>query len=71
MIQGDSLQPTNANWPIDLEPLVRMKLASYRLNDRIHLLDMIDVGLIDATWPGRFPAELASRLRAMLENPDA
>ena len=37
---------------VDLEPLVRMKLTSYRLKDRVHLLDMIDIGLIDATWPG-------------------
>ena len=36
---------------VDLEPLVRMKLTSYRLKDRVHLLDMINVGLIDASWP--------------------
>jgi len=56
---------------VDLEPLVRMKLASYRLKDRVHLLDMIGVGLIDATWPVRFPPELARRLQSLLDNPDA
>ena len=56
---------------VDLEPLVRMKLTSYRLKDRVHLLDMIDVGLIDASWPARFPAELAARLQALLDNPDS
>jgi hypothetical protein len=55
---------------VDLEPLVRMKLTSYRFKDRVHLLDMISVGLIDATWPARFPGELAARLQALLDNPD-
>jgi hypothetical protein len=56
---------------VGLEPLVRMKLTSYRLKDRVHLLDMIGVGLIDDTWPSRFPAELASRLQSLLDNPDS
>lgn len=56
---------------VDLEPLVRMKLTSYRLKDRVHLLDMIEVGLVDSTWPARFPNQLASRLQSLLDNPDA
>ncbi len=44
---------------VDLEPLVWMKLTSYRLKDQVHLLDMIGIGLIDETWPARFSAELA------------
>jgi hypothetical protein len=56
---------------VDLEPLVRMKLTSYRLKDRVHLLDMISVGLLDESWPGRFPPELASRLQTLLDNPDS
>ena len=55
---------------VDLEPLVRMKLTSYRRKDQVHLLDMIDVGLVDESWPARFPAELASRLQELLDNPD-
>jgi hypothetical protein len=56
---------------VDLEPLVRMKLTSYRLKDRVHLLDMIGVGLIDGTWPSRFPTELAARLQSLLDNPES
>jgi hypothetical protein len=56
---------------VDLEPLVRMKLTSHRLKDRVHLLDMIGVGLIDATWSTRFSGELASRLQALLDNPES
>jgi hypothetical protein len=48
-----------------------MKLTSYRLKDRVHLLDMIEVGLIDGTWPNHFPVELARRLQTLLDNPDA
>jgi Uncharacterised nucleotidyltransferase len=55
---------------VDLEPLVRMKLTSYRFKDRVHLLDMIGVGLINEDWPERFPVELAERLQTLLDNPD-
>jgi hypothetical protein len=56
---------------LGLEALVRMKLTSYRLKDRVHLQDMAEVGLIDATWCDRLPPELASRLREILDNPGA
>jgi hypothetical protein len=55
---------------VELEPLVRMKLTSYRLKDRVHLLDMINVGLIDESWPARFAGELATRLQFLLDNPE-
>src|SRR5262245_29807092 len=35
---------------LGLEALVRMKLTSFRDKDRTHLRDLLDVGLIDATW---------------------
>jgi len=54
---------------LDLEPLVRMKLTSYRDKDRTHLRDLIDVGLVDRTWPARFDPELASRLERLLNTP--
>jgi len=53
-----------------LEAVVRMKLTSYRDKDKMHLRDMIDVGLIDATWPSRYPPELAARLQHLLDTPD-
>ncbi len=56
---------------LDLEALVRMKLTSFRDKDRMHLRDLIDVGLIDAAWCGRFPPELASRLQELLDNPES
>lgn len=55
---------------LPLEDLVRMKLTSYRLKDRVHLLDMLEVGLVDATWPGRFDAPLRDRLQQLVDDPD-
>jgi len=55
---------------LSLAALVRMKLTSFRLKDRVHLLDMLGVGLLDATWPARFPPELAVRLQELLDNPE-
>jgi len=56
---------------LNLEALVRMKLTSFRRKDQVHLLDMIDVGLIDASWQARFRPELAARLKELLDNPDS
>jgi hypothetical protein len=53
-----------------LEPLVIMKLTSFRDKDRTHLRDMIDVGLLDDTWIPRLPSELAARLQELLDTPD-
>lgn len=55
---------------IQLEALVRMKLTSYRDKDKTHLRDMLDVGLIDDTWPDRFAPELAVRLQELIDNPE-
>ncbi len=55
---------------IPLEDLVRMKLVSFRDKDRMHLRDLISVGLVDAAWPARFPEALAGRLQAILDDPE-
>jgi hypothetical protein len=53
-----------------LQPLVSMLLTDNRLNSRVDLRDMIDVGLIDATWPARFIPDLGARLQALLDDPE-
>ena len=55
---------------VALLALVRMKLLAWRLKDRVHLLDMIQVGLLDATWPARLPPPLGDRLQQLLDNPN-
>jgi hypothetical protein len=55
---------------LTLEALVRMKLTSYRLKDQVHIHDMLGVGLLDASWLARLPAELATRLKQKIDNPE-
>lgn len=55
---------------LPLDRLVRMKLNSNRDKDRVHLRDMISIGIIDQAWPARFPEELGQRLQALLDDPD-
>jgi hypothetical protein len=55
---------------VTLLALVRMKLTSWRLKDRMHLRDLVEVGLIDATWPAELPPPLAGRLQQLLDNPN-
>jgi hypothetical protein len=45
-----------------LDALVRMKRTSFRIKDKVHRLDMLDVRLIDESWCGRLPPEIAARL---------
>ena len=54
----------------NLEALVRMKLMAWRDKDRTHLRDMIGVGLLDATWPARYPPPLGARLQQLLDDPN-
>lgn len=56
---------------LELESLVQMKLNSFRLKDRVHLIDMLDVGLIDESWIERLPVELGTRLQQLIDDPDA
>jgi hypothetical protein len=79
MVKQDDFEPNPDVEPIahgdgirilPLERLVRMKLNSFRLKDRVHLLDMIEVGLLDATWIAKFPRPLSDRLKSLMDNPD-
>lgn len=55
---------------LPFDRLVTMKLTSFHDNDRVHLRDMISVGLIDRTWLDRLNPVLSSRLEELLNNPD-
>lgn len=55
---------------LPLERLVRMKLNSFRLKDRVHLIDMIQIGVIDQEWVSFYPKLLGERLQSLLDNPD-
>src|SRR5437660_3331140 len=53
-----------------LQALIKMKLIAWRDKDRTHLRDLIGVGLLDATWPARFPPPLSERLQQLLDDPN-
>ncbi|MGI4792441.1 MAG: hypothetical protein ACRYFS_26740 [Janthinobacterium lividum] len=55
---------------LPLFSLVQAKLNAYRIVDRVHLRDMLDISLIDASWTERYPPELGARLQALIDNPD-
>ena len=47
--------------------LVRMLLSSCRIEDRIDLRDLVDVGLIDDAYLDQLPDDLALRLRGIFD----
>jgi hypothetical protein len=55
---------------LSLEALVRMKLTAFRDKDRVHVRDLIEVGLVDSDWLRRLPGALAERLKRLLDTPD-
>ena len=55
---------------IDLRALVTMKLTSFRDKDRVHLRDMLEIGLIDESWLDRIPASLRDRLQELIDDPE-
>jgi len=55
---------------VSLEALVRMKLSAFRDKDRTHLRDLIDVGLLEASWLNRLEPELRPRLKLLLDTPE-
>ncbi|MGE0479907.1 MAG: nucleotidyl transferase AbiEii/AbiGii toxin family protein [Phycisphaerae bacterium] len=69
--QVDESEPAAGFRVLALGALVRMKLTAYRDKDRVHLRDLLDVGLIDESWYARLPTVLASRLRQLVETPES
>lgn len=55
---------------LSLDALLRMKLTSFRDKDRMHVRDLIDVGLVDGSCCKSLSDELATRLQSLLDDPD-
>jgi hypothetical protein len=66
----DAAEPTDEFRVLTVNALAMLLLSSFKVVDSMHLRDMLDVGLIDATWTGRLPPELAARLQLLLDTPD-
>lgn len=65
----DLVEPAEGFDVVPLEALVRMKLNSFRRKDQVHIQDMLDVGLIDATWTNRLLPQQAERLQQLIDDP--
>lgn len=52
---------------VSLKGLVRMKLMANRDQDRVHLRDLIDVGLVGREMLAELPSEVAGGLEALLD----
>ena len=55
---------------LSLQALVQIKLTAFQDKDRMHLRDLIDVGLVDSSMKKRFPPQLSERLQSLLDNPE-
>ncbi len=55
---------------LDLEPLVRMMLESFRTEDKVLLSDMLSIALMDKSWIDRLLPLHAERLQQLIDDPD-
>ena len=55
---------------LPFDRLIAMKLTSFHDKDRVHIRDMISVGLIDASWLDRLGPQLRIRLKELLDDPE-
>jgi hypothetical protein len=66
----DESQTNTGYRVLTLDALAKMMLTSFSTEDAMLVRDLIEVGLVDATWLGCLPAELAARLKELLDNPE-
>ena len=47
-----------------------MTLNSFQNEDRMHLRDLLEIGLIDSSWLPHLLPEHAARLQQLIDDPD-
>jgi hypothetical protein len=52
-----------------LEWIMQMKLTLFRDKDRTHVRDLLGAGLVYDTWLAKLPADLAARLKQLIDTP--
>lgn len=62
-----AIRSVSGHLVLDLLPLVLMKLDAFRLRDQTHLVDMLSIGLLDASWKDKLPQDLQPRFEQVLE----
>jgi len=57
-------------WVVSLETVTKMKLNAFRLIDRVHLIDLLQNGLIDNSLCHQLSSPLAARLKELCDLPE-
>lgn len=55
---------------LDLPPLLTMKLTANRDKDRVHIRDMLELGMITPDLEAQLPSDLRARLDTIRANPE-
>ncbi len=55
---------------VNLDALLLMKLEAHRPKDVMHIVDLMNAGLIDASWVAKYPQPLNARLEQILNDPN-
>jgi len=55
---------------LPLEALTEIELTRFKAVNAMNVLDMLQVGLIDATWISKLPPDLATRLQQLIDTPE-
>ena len=63
----DQVTALNGRRVLSLEPLVVTKLVGWRTIDRVHVIDMAQVRLVERSWCERLPGPLANRLTELFD----
>ena len=66
----DESEEHNGYRVLRLDSLARLMLSNRSAEDGMLLRDLIDAGLVDASWLDRLPGELALRLKELLDTPE-
>src|SRR6266542_1785323 len=62
---SEAIRDPEGFWVLDLAALLRMKLTSMRDVDKVHVADLLRVGIVDKTAREKLPADLRERLEAV------
>ena len=61
----EAVRDAEGFWVLDLAALLRMKLTSLRDVDRVHVADLLRVGMVDSAVRAALPPDLRERLEAI------
>ena len=67
---SEAVRDPEGFWVLDLAALLRMKLTSLRDVDKVHVADLLRVGMVDPNLRAKLPADLRERLQMIEQTLD-